>query len=133
MDIDIICEESIKNIDSVLSPLGFKREGKYWTLEDNNIAIEVHSGPLAGSWDKVNEVQIEGMKAYIIGIEDIIIDRLNRYKYWNVKKDKEWIMAMIYVNFEEIDKDYIFNKAEKEGTKKELMEFMKKIKEKLGD
>ncbi len=133
MDIDIICEESIKNIDSVLSLLGFKREGKYWTLKDNNIAIEVSSGPLAGSWDKVNEVKIEGMKAYIIGIEDIIIDRLNRYKYWNVKKDKEWIMSMIYVNFEEIDKDYIFNKAEKEGTKEELIKFMEKIKEKLGD
>ena len=49
MDIDIICEESIKNIDSVLSSLRFKREGKYWTLKDNNIAIEVLSGPLAGS------------------------------------------------------------------------------------
>ncbi len=133
MDIDIICEESIKNIDSVLSHLGFKREGKYWTLKDNNIAIEVPSGSLAGSWNKVNEVQIEGMKAYIIGIEDIIIDRLNRYKYWNVKKDKEWIMSMIYVNFEEIDKDYILKKAEKEGTKKELINFMEKIKEKLGD
>ena len=73
------------------------------------------------------------MKAYIIGIEYIIIDRLNRYKYWNVKKDKEWIMAMIYVNFEEIDRDYIFNKAEKDGTKEELIKFMEKIKEKLGD
>jgi len=69
-------QEKEKNINSVLSPLGFEKEGKYWILEDANIAIEVTSGLLVGSWDKVNEV---------------------------------------------------------EGTKSELMDFMKKIKEKLGD
>ena len=131
MDIDIICEESINNIDSILRPLGFKRDGKYWTLKNSNIAIEVPSGPLAGSWDKINKVEIEDMIAYIIGIEDIIIDRLNRFKYWDVKKDKEWIMAMIYVNFEEIDEKYLLDKAEEEGTKKELMEFMEVVQEKL--
>src|SRR5690554_5302165 len=55
LDIDILCELRISEINSVLKPLGFEREGKYWTYPDSNLAIEVPSGPLAGSWDKVTE------------------------------------------------------------------------------
>ena len=126
MDIDILCEAHINEIDSILQPLGFEREGKYWTIKDNDIAIEVPSGPLAGSWDKLSEVEIEDLTAYIIGIEDIIIDRLNRYKYWKVYEDEEWIIAMIILNYEDIDWDYIFSRAEREGTVDELNEFKKR-------
>ena len=124
MDIDMICEVSILKIDSKLKPLGFIREGKYWTLKDSDIAIEVPSGPLAGSRDKITEVEVEkGLNVYLIGIEDIIIDRLNSYKYWNVESDKEWIIGMIFVNYEDIDWKYLLNRAEKEGTQEKFVDF----------
>ena len=123
LDIDILCELRIAEIDSVLKPLGFEREGKYWTYPGSKLAIEVPSGPLAGSWDKVTEVTIEGLEAYIIGIEDIIVDRLNRYKYWREFDDEEWIIGMIYVNYEDIDWDYLYKKAGEERTTDELKRF----------
>lgn len=134
MDIDIICECSTAEIDKRLKPLDFKKIGKYWTIEDSDIAIEVPSGPLAGQREKVIEVEVEnGFKAYIIGIEDIIIDRLNSFKYWNIEQDKEWLIGMIYVNFDDIDWEYLFKKAESEGTAEELRAIkkiaLKKIKE----
>jgi len=110
MDVDILCEKSISEINSVLNPLGFKREGKYWILEDGdlNIAIEVPSGPLAGDWDKITKVETnQGLNAYFIGIEDIIIDRLNRYKHWREYSDEEWIIGMIILHYEKIDWEYI--------------------------
>ena len=36
MDIDLICELSIAEIDSILKLLGFKKEGKYWILEESD-------------------------------------------------------------------------------------------------
>lgn len=123
LDIDILCELPISEIDSVLKPLGFEREGKYWTYPGSKLAIEVPSGPLAGSWDRVTEVTIEGLEAYIIGIEDIIVDRLNRYKYWREFDDEEWIIGMIYVNYEDIYWDYLYKKAGEEGTTDELKRF----------
>ena len=42
-------------------------------------------------------------------------------------------MAMIYVNYEKIDRDYLIETADEEGTKDELIEFMKKVKEKLDE
>ena len=132
MDIDMICEVSILKIDSKLKPLGFIREGKYWTLKDSDIAIEVPSGPLAGSRDKITEVEVEkGLNVYLIGIEDIIIDRLNSYKYWNVESDKEWIIGMIFVNYEDIDWKYLLNRAEKEGTQEKLADFKNIVEERL--
>ncbi|MEJ6952373.1 DUF6036 family nucleotidyltransferase [Natronospora cellulosivora (SeqCode)] len=123
LDIDVLCERSIAEIDSVLKPLGFEREGKYWTYPGSDIAIEVPSGPLAGSWDRVAEVDIDNFKAYIIGIEDIIIDRLNRYKYWKEFDDQEWIIGMIYINYDDIDWDYLYKKARTEKTIDELQGF----------
>ena len=91
MDIDIICERSIEEIDEKLKKIGFKKMGKYWTLNNSDIAIEVPSGPLAGSREKIVEVEIEeDLKAYLIGIEDIIIDRLNSYKFWNIYSDRSF-------------------------------------------
>ncbi len=130
MDIDIICETSVKKIHSKLKPLGFKKEGKYWVLNDSNIVIEVPSGPMAGNKNKITEVEVEkGLKAYFIGIEDIIIDRLNRYKYWDVNSDKEWIIGMIYVNYQDIDWEYLCSRAKEEGTLQELKRFKKYAKE----
>jgi len=69
-------QEKERNINFVLSPLGFEKEGKYWILEDANIAIEVTSGPLAGSWDKVNEVEIEGTKSELMDFMKKIKEKL---------------------------------------------------------
>ncbi|GBF11187.1 DUF6036 family nucleotidyltransferase [Tepidibacillus sp. HK-1] len=132
MDIDMLCELSISEIDSVLKPLGFFREGKYWIIEEKDfeLALEVPSGPLAGSWDKVIKVRTnEGMFAYFIGIEDIIIDRLNRYKFWREFSDEEWVLGMIILNYEEIDWDYTNKRAEQEGTLNELRDFKAKAEE----
>ncbi|MCK8824109.1 DUF6036 family nucleotidyltransferase [Fuchsiella alkaliacetigena] len=132
MDIDLICGASVEEIDKLLAPLGFIKEGKYWTLSEMDIAIEVPSGPLAGSWDKVVEVKIDdALSAYIIGIEDIIIDRLNRYKYWNEHADREWILGMIFLNYEDIDWDYLLVKAKEEKTIKEATQFKEEVEQNI--
>ncbi len=65
MDIDLICEASINKIGKVLEPLGFHQDNKYWILDSEtiNIAIEIPSGPLAGSKDKLHEVEIDNHKS----------------------------------------------------------------------
>jgi hypothetical protein len=136
MDVDMLCETSISEINSVLIPLGFKREGKYWILEDGdlNIAIEVPSGPLAGDWDKITKVETkQGLNAYFIGIEDIIIDRLNRYKHWREYSDEEWIIGMIILHYEKIDWEYIYKKAEEEKTLEEIKQMRKKAEQDIND
>lgn len=131
MDIDLVTPASVKEINSIIKELEFKKEGKYWTYDDLDFALEIPGSDLAGDYDKINEIEIEGLKAYIIGIEDIIIDRLNRYKFWKEYDDQEWIIGMIYLNYEDIDWDYLYQKAESEKTIEELKKFKKIVDEKL--
>ncbi|SKA03581.1 DUF6036 family nucleotidyltransferase [Selenihalanaerobacter shriftii] len=126
MDIDLVCAASVSAIDELLKPLGFKKNHKYWELPGTGIVVETPSSYLEGSWEKVAEVEIDnGLIAYIIGIEDIIIDRLNRYKYWQVHSDQEWIIGMLAMNHDDIDWDYLFEEAKKARVLKELDRFKK--------
>jgi len=131
MDIDLVTPASIKEINPIIKELGFKKEGKYWTYEQLDFALEIPGSDLAGNYDKVNEIEIEGLKAYIIGIEDIIIDRLNRYKFCKEYADQEWIIGMIYLNYDDIDWNYLYQKSESEKTLEELTEFKEIVDEKL--
>ena len=134
MDIDVICDISIREINEIISPLGFTKQGKYWVLDCGSFEfiMEVPSGPLAGSREKLTKVNTKkGYAAYFIGIEDIIIDRLNRFKYWQEFSDEEWIIGMILLNYDDIDWEYLLEKSQIEGTKKELQELKEKA-EKLG-
>jgi hypothetical protein len=129
MDVDMLCACSISEVDSILKSLGFNKKEKYWVLADENIdiAIEVPSGPLAGDNDRITKVEVkEGLNAYFIGIEDIIIDRLNRYKHWREYSDEEWIIGMIILNYEEIDWDYIYKRSQEERTLEKLKQIRKK-------
>lgn len=131
MDVDLVTPASIKEIDPIIKALGFEKEGKYWTYEQLDFALEIPGSDLAGDYDKINEIEIEGLKAYIIGVEDIIIDRLNRYKFWREYDDQEWIVGMIYLNYDDIDWNYLYQKSEAEKTLEELKEFRDIVENKI--
>jgi len=61
------------------------------------------------------------------------VDRLNRYKYWKEFDDEEWIIGMIYVNYDDIEWDYLYEKASEERTTDELDRFKKIVDDKLRD
>ncbi len=61
------------------------------------------------------------------------MDRLNRYKYWKEFDDEEWIIGMIYVNYDDIEWDYLYEKASEERTTDELDRFKKIVDDKLRD
>ncbi len=131
MDVDLVIPAGIQEINSVIKKLGFRKEGKYWTYDQLDFALEVPGPDLAGDYGKINEIEIEGLKAYIIGIEDIIIDRLNRYKFWKEYADQEWIIGMIYLNYDDIDWDYLYQKSESEKTLEELKELKEIVDKKI--
>ena len=131
MDVDIICEASTKKIGEILEKLGFYRENKYWILDSNklDLAVETPSGPLAGANDKLMELEIGQHTAYFIGVEDIIIDRLNAYVHWNEKWQEEWILGMMVTNYEDIDWEYLKKRSSQEGVYDSLKRMSDKAKE----
>lgn len=73
-----------------LADLGFLKDGRYWRSPETDIMIEFPSDELAGTADKVQPVEYAGRQAYFIGIEDIILNRVQEAKHWNYLDSAEW-------------------------------------------
>ncbi len=127
-DIDLAYADR-EALDAVLKEIGFKKQGRYWTNEELKIAIEVPASVLAGEDSPVENVEIEdNLYCRIIGIEDLIIDRLNACKYWKSEIDGEMVELLLKRYAKELDWGYLEKKAAmpENNTKAELLELKKK-------
>jgi hypothetical protein len=112
-DIDLAYAER-EALDSVLKTIGFQKKGRYWVHEGLKMAIEAPASKLAGEEAPVEIVEVgEGLQCTIIGIEDLIIDRMNACKHWKSEIDCE--MAELLVNrfYNDLDWPYLERKAAK--------------------
>jgi len=76
-DIDLAYADR-EALDSVLREIGFRKQGRYWVHEGLKTVIEVPASGLAGEDSPIEIVEIgEGLQCRIIGIEDLLNDRLN--------------------------------------------------------
>ena len=113
-DIDMIVEEP-EHIGSVMTGLGFCHDAGTWYLpEKPSIVVEFRKGPLAGDKKRVQPVQLpDDHTAYLISLEDIIIDRTLVAKYWT-DGSEEWVRFLMVAHYDEIDWKYLRHVAKQE-------------------
>lgn len=121
-DIDIIGSRKIIG-DILENTFGFKRSGRHWIDEQIGIFIEVPGDYLAGSKDKITTMTVEGLKLYIIGIEDLIIDRMAACQEWKSETDCRQAHYLIRYYQSRIDLEYLTEKAKQEGLSTVLKKF----------
>ena len=109
-DIDIAYQNT-NALDKVLRSIGFKKEGRYWFCEEIGIAIEVPVSSISDAASPIEEVEIGEFRCYVVGIEDLIIDRLNACKYWESRTDCEMAELLLVHYKNEIDLDYLKKRA----------------------
>jgi hypothetical protein len=113
-DIDLIVEDP-EYIQSVMPGLGFSNDAGTWYLPGNpSVVVEFPKGPLAGDRKRVQPVQLPNHHiAYLISLEDILIDRTLAAKYWT-DGSEEWVRFMMVAHYEDIDWKYLRNVARQE-------------------
>ena len=110
-DIDLAYSDR-EALDKVLRDIGFDKEGKYWVNKELKIAIEVPAGVLVGEDSPAEIVELgEDLTCRIIGIEDLVIDRLNACKYWKSEIDCEMVELLFAKYLKEMDWAYLEKKA----------------------
>ncbi len=80
------------------------------------------------SYEKVNKVIVdenEGLYVYVISYEDIIMDRLRAYLYWNEDFSKEWGMQILALHFDKLDRKYMVEIGKGAETEEESAEIIK--------
>lgn len=112
-DIDLAYSDR-EALDEVLTEIDFKKRGRYWVNEDLKIAIEVPVAVLVEEDAPLEIVELgPGLQCQIIGIEDLIIDRLNACKHWNSQIDCEMAELLIVRYKQELDWAYLEKRAKK--------------------
>ena len=128
-DIDLAYADR-EALDDALKKMGFKKEGRYWISDDLKLAVEVPMSVLSGEDSPLEIVELDaGLQCKIIGIEDLIIDRLNACKHWKYEVDCEMADLLIRKYAEELDWEYLEKQAAKpdNNTLAELLQLKKKV------
>jgi len=108
--------------------LGFQREGRHFYHEDIEIAIEIPDNVLAGNYDKVVKVEIDGENyVYLISVEGIILDRLRAGVHWKSEEDQVWAFKLLANNYSTIDLEYLLNQVEAKEESALLMEWVEQL------
>jgi len=112
-DIDLAYAER-EALDSVLKSIGFQKKGRYWVHEGLKMAIEAPASKLAEEEAPAEIVEVgEGLQCTILGIEDLIIDRMNACKHWKSEIDCEMAELLVNRYCHDLDWPYLEKKAVK--------------------
>lgn len=128
-DIDLAYADR-EGLDIVLKSIGFKKRGRYWVSEVLKTVVDAPASVLVGEESPVEIVDLEdGLYCKIIGIEDLVIDRLNACKHWKSEIDCEMVELLIRRYLKDVDWFYIEKKAAmpENDTLAELQEIKKRV------
>jgi len=124
-DIDIVAPS--EPVGEVLNKWGFEKEGRHWVSVDLDISIEAPAFCLEPKQlERLTELSIDNLKVYIIGVEDIVLDRLNAYVHRNSQDDISWAKEIILNNKGTVDWNYLKTEAD-DKVKKEVIKIKKEI------
>jgi len=128
-DIDLAYADR-EALDTALKSIGFKKEGRYWVHEGLKMAIEAPASSLPEQDSPVEVVELgEALQCSIIGIEDMVIDRLNAYKHWRSEIDGEMVELLIRRYGNDLDWRYLEKRAvlPENDTLSEILELKKRV------
>lgn len=127
-DIDIIFSDN-RLLDEKLSWLGFKRVGRHWISEELDLYIESPGSQLKPEeTERLTTVEIDNLKVYLIGLEDLILDRLKAYVHWRSSDDGFWAKELIFMYGDKLEMAYLKRKAKVEKVDKALTKILREVK-----
>jgi hypothetical protein len=128
-DIDLAYADR-EALDIVLQSIGFEKEGRYWVHRGLKVAIEAPASSLPGQDSPIEVVELgEDLQCSIIGIEDLVIDRLNAFKHWKSEIDGEMVELLVRRYRNDLDWSYLKKKAvlPENDTLSEVLELKKEV------
>ena len=99
-------------VDLAFADFGFVKRGRYWVREDLDLLFEAPAAAgLPGEDAPRTVVSIEGLPIEIIGVEDLVIDRLRAAVHWESNEDARWVVRLARLYADTLDLDYLRKKV----------------------
>lgn len=122
-DLDLVCNAR-EDLVRLLDAWGFVRSGRHYHDERLDIAVEIPDSVLNGALARTVEASMDGPVARVIGIEDLLLDRLRAAVHWASPSDRFWARVLLETRGNEIDMEYTQTRAQADGTTELLVELL---------
>lgn len=130
VDIDLaINKDKREEFYKIMKEFDFDKSGRMWVREDLNLYIEIPADLRDIDRDRLTEVKTEQGHAYIIGLEEIIFDRIQAAEHWDSRSDKDQAVRIGSSFYNEIDWEYVRERCEEELSEDMLDEILKEVKD----
>lgn len=119
-----------RGTESALEELSFERTGDGTFYSDQlDVKIHLNRPPLKGSHERLTEVELDApwgevATVEVIGLEDLIVDRLLGCKFWDYGPYCEQAITLYETYQEEVDENYLKERSEEEDCEDILEELL---------
>jgi hypothetical protein len=111
-DVDITTTDR-RTTEQILARLGFKGEGMIWLNEGMGIAVHIVD-VIPKSTEGIRTIHVGPYAVRVVGVEELIVDRLAAAKFWKSQRDAEQATALINTFARRIDMKYLRRRAREE-------------------
>lgn len=119
VDIDLVSMS--EPLEDILGEWGFGRSGRHWFDESLGLVVEAPGSRLdPGARERVTAVRTRSGTAYVIGVEDLIVDRLSSCVHRKVDDDCVYAQALLREHFGRLELPYLRRRAAAEGVAERL-------------
>lgn len=119
VDIDLVVASDA--LSQVLEGWGFARDGRHWYDERLGLLVEAPGHQLdSEQQERVVAVEVRGETVSVLGVEDLIVDRLNACVHWDSREACEWARTLIDAYRDRIEWDYLRQRALSEHVEEAL-------------
>jgi hypothetical protein len=98
--------------DRAFSDLGFSKRGRFWVRTDLELLFEAPAPPgLPGETAPRTELVLDGLRIVVVGVEDLLIDRLRAWVHWKSDEDGRWASRLVALYKAKLDWRYLRSKV----------------------
>ena len=95
-------------VDSAFAAMGFEKEGRFWHRADLDLLFEAPApAGLPGEDAARTEIEADGLRVVIVGVEDLLIDRLRAWVHWKSEEDGRWVRRLAHLYSDRMDWRYL--------------------------
>lgn len=121
-DIDACCMRPAE-AGAVLEGWGFRRVNRHWVSDPLGLQVEFPRLAIeARARERLTTVRVDGREVMLIGVEDLILDRLNGWIHSGSTDDRRWAVELAAIAWEQLDRPYLQREAEVDRTAAALQE-----------
>lgn len=121
-DVDLALAHA-PEVEEAFADLGFERDGRFWLRPELDLVFEAPApAGLPGETAPRTVLSIDGLRVVVLGVEDLLIDRLRAWVHWKSLEDRRWAARLMALYADRLDRSYLRSKADQPEEARALAE-----------